>query len=103
MLKNTFDLKAHTAKSLTMALKRAQDGMKQSMGARRKKNEADALPFMPAGRRPGKVQDEGVPSRHNLVTQPASMALMINCHNAAFEVIEWSGASPFELPSVQTS
>ena len=103
-LTSTFDLKAHTAKSLSKALKRTQAGLKQAAasGARRKKRDGDGLPFMPAGRRPAtKGADDGTPSRHEQVSQAASMALMLNCAGAAFEVMEWSGSLPFELPGEQ--
>ena len=55
-----------------------------------------------AGRRPVSKGDDGTPSRHRLVEQLASLVLMFNCANAAFEVVKWSGDTDFDkLPGEQ--
>ena len=101
-LSNTFDLKAHSAKSLSRALKRKQDMAKSASPTRKKKGEG-GLPFMVVGGHPArKGADDGLPSRHAVVTHPAAMVLMCNCIGAAFEVTEWTGAMPFELPGEQS-
>jgi len=57
---------------------------------------------MVAGRRPLSRSDEGTPSRHRLIEKPATLLLMFNSHNAAFEVTKWTGSESFEkLPGEQ--
>ena len=106
VLKETFDLKAHTAKSLTKALKTKMAGLaKAAQGGPRKKKRGEGddpggLPFVPAGHKPA-VRDESAPSRHEIITEPAQMRLMFNCFGAAFEVTQWTGPLPFVLPDEQ--
>lgn len=100
-LASTFDLKAHTARSLAKALKR-REASSQEGGQRRKRKGDSGLPFQPAGRHPATHSpDDGLPSRHEMIREPAQMALMFNMAGAAFEVTQWSGAMPFELPDEQ--
>ena len=102
-LASTFDLKSHTAKALTKALRLKLAGLAKPGAGGRKKKAEGSLPFMERGRKPQhKTPDDGLPSRHAVVTAPASMILLINCANAAFEVVEWSGTLPFDLPGEQS-
>ena len=82
-------MQVHTAHSLSRALGRKVEK------AITKKSKSE-LPFQPAGRRPVAKGDDGTPSRHRIVEQPASLVLLFNCHNAAFEVTKWTGDTPFE-------
>jgi hypothetical protein len=57
---------------------------------------------MVAGRWPLSRSDEGTPSRHRLIEKPATLFLMFNSHNSAFEVTKWTGSESFEkLPGEQ--
>jgi len=94
-LKLEFDLRVHTAKSLSRALGKKVEKVLT-------KKHTSALPFMVAGRRPLSRSDEGTPSRHRLIEKPATLLLMFNSHNAAFEVTKWTGSESFEkLPGEQ--
>ena len=100
-LKLSFDLKVHTAKSMARALQNAQE--KQSMGAAAFK-KVEGLPSMVAGRRPTtKAEDGPEASRHKTVTTPATVVLLFNCHNAAFEVVKWTGKEDFNKLSGESS
>lgn len=104
VLSDTFDLKAHTAASLSKALKTKQGKNKAALqGVRKKKGGEGGLPWQAAGRGPAvRTPDDGMPSRHACVTEPAKMVLMFNCFGAAFEVTSWTGSMPFVLPDEQS-
>ena len=88
-LQLTFDLKVHTANSLTRMLGEAQEGSKH---VQRRRKDGEGLPFQVAGKRPTiKPEDGPEASRHRLVEKPASIRLCFNCFNAAFEVTHWTG------------
>ena len=104
-LTTTFDLNNYTAEALSRALEKKLTG-KES----RQKKKADKfkLPVQLAGKRPLNRADEA-PSRHRLVQEPASIMLMFNCHNAAFEVTSCPfdmetlpGSTSFEMVSVKS-
>ena len=98
VLQLTFDLKVHTANALSNALGRIKEPPK------RKKNDATALPFQLAGRRPiTRPEDGPSASRHRLVETPASTTLIFNCFEAQFEVTSWAGDVPFEKLSGESS
>jgi hypothetical protein len=96
----SFDLKEHTARALSRVLRE-----KPREQFRRPKGGEAALPMQVAGKRPTlKPEAFAEKSRHLLVTKPATVKLCFNCHNAAFEVTNWTGhAQPFsKLPLEQT-
>ena len=81
-LTDIFDLKVHTAASLTKALKSKQASNKAMTQVKKKKRAPDdgGLPFQPMGRGPAMHSaDDGTPSRHAIVNEPAKMVLMVNC------------------------
>jgi hypothetical protein len=97
----TFDMKAHTASSLSIALELKRSGLGGTVVRKRGWNNG-GLPFQIAGRRPTYKPDDGAPSRHTIVDTPATLVLCFNCFNAAFEVTSWSGEkhTPFDkLPA----
>ena len=103
ILASTFDLKGHTATFLSKALKTKQAKLKQPASAARRKHGEGGLPWQPVGRHPAvRSPDDGTPSRHANVAEPATMQLMFNCHGAAFEITHWTGGLPFELPDEQS-
>ena len=97
----TFDMKAHTASSLSIALELKRSGLGGTVVRKRGWNNG-GLPFQIAGRRPTYKPDDGAPSRHTIIDTPATLVLCFNCFNAAFEVTSWSGEkhTPFDkLPA----
>ena len=93
VLKISFDLKVHTAMALSQALKYKGES---TAAPRKKRNEGD-LPFQGAGKRPTTKPEDGPgASRHKLVEGDASLVMVFNCHNAAFEVTNWTGHESFE-------
>ena len=87
-LQLNFDLKVHTANSLTRMLAQVQEG---TAVVQRRKRDGEGLPFQIAGKRPSiRPEDGPEASRHRLVERPASIRLCFNCFNAAFEVTNWT-------------
>ena len=97
MLQLSFDLQVHTAQALTRAL-----AIKQA-GSQVRKRKDDTLPSQIAGKRPTFKPDDGAASRHTQVKKPATIMLMFNCFNAAFDVTSWTGDVPFEKLSGETA
>ena len=102
-LQLSFDLRVHTANSLTRMLQQAQQ--QGSSKAVRRRKDSTGLPFMAAGKRPSiRPEDGPEASRHRLVERPAQLRLCFNCYNAAFEVTHWTGHHhPFEKLSLEQS
>ncbi|KOO22422.1 putative leucine rich repeat protein [Chrysochromulina tobinii] len=97
MLQLSFDLQVHTSQALTRAL-----AIKQA-GSQVRKRKDDSLPSQIAGKRPTFKPDDGAASRHTQVKKPATIILMFNCFNAAFDVTSWTGDVPFEKLSGETA
>ena len=92
----SFDLKVHSAAAMVASLER-----KKAAPPVRKRNDG-GWPVSVAGRRPPNRLDAETPSRHRHADKPASLVLLFNCHNAAFEITAWSSSTPFDkLPGEQ--
>ena len=74
----------HSAAAMVASLER-----KKVSAAVRKRNDG-GWPVSVAGRRPPNRLDAETPSRHRHADKPASLVLLFNCHNAAFEITAWS-------------
>ena len=103
MLPVTFDLRVHTANSLTRQLDKSSV---VDVAARKTRKDGDGgLPFQVALKRP-KFGDQDGPteSRHKIVETPATLKLVFNCFNSAYAVTSWTGKEhPFEkLPLEQS-
>lgn len=88
LLSINFDLKVHTATSLTRVL---ASNAKVSAKKLRKLARRSTLPVQAALKRPSVQPDSGPEqSRHLLVKDPSALKLAFNCFNAAFEVTDWT-------------